>query len=40
MMKQNFEKGAKRCEIVKKWCEFANSEEFPIENLCKPYIFL
>ena len=27
----------KRCEIVKKG---ANLEEFLMENLCKPYIFL
>ena len=41
MVKKYFEKGVnKRCEIAKKRCEKANMEEFPIANLCKPYIFL
>ena len=39
--KQIFEKGVKkRCEIAKKRCEIINTKEFPIENLCRPYMLL
>ena len=41
---QSEKKIRKRCEKkvlnCQKRCEIANIEEFPMENLCKPYIFL
>ena len=39
-MKKKNEKGVKKGVKSPKRCEIVDFEEFSIENLCKPYIFL